>query len=170
MTEFPIIAVIGDRGSGKTLTTVNIADEYQKAGIKVFSNFTLVGIPYKHIKFSDIVEFPEYLHDAVILLDEAHIGIDAYDFFKGTVRGITEFSTQIRKRRLVIIYTTQVFTTVAKRLRQQTDYLLYCNELNVKGLIHTQMWDNKTKEFLHEKVSDLRRYFESYDTNELILS
>lgn len=169
MTEYPIIGIVGDRGGGKTLTAVNIVDEYQKAGLKVFSNFELIGIPYEHIEFNDIVDFPEYLHDGVIIIDEAHIGTDAYDFFSKRVREITKFATQIRKRRLIFLYTTQVFTQVAKRLRQQTDYIMYCNELHVKGLIRVELYSNRTQEYINGKTVDLSAYFGKYDTNELIM-
>lgn len=167
--DFPRIAIIGDTGGGKTLTATVFADMYQKAGMKVFANYHLYGIPYEHIDFKDILDFPEYLEDGVIILDEAHIGADAYDFFKKDVRTITKFITQIRKRRLIFIFTTQSFRQVAVRLRDLTNYLIYCQETDTAGVIYLQIHDRDPDDsFIKDKILDGRSYFDNYDTNEII--
>lgn len=169
MTKYPRIAIVGDTGTGKTLTMTMLAKEYQKAGLKIFSNFTLYGIEYEEIEFNDIVDFPEYLHDGVILIDEAHIGTDAYAFFTARVKEITKFATQTRKRRLIFIYTTQVLTQVAKRLRDLTTYIIYCQETITAGIIYLEIHDrNPDDSFIQGKVFDGRSYFDNYDTDEII--
>ena len=125
-SEFPRVAIIGDTGEGKTLTMTALGKMYQEQGYTIFANYKLIDTEYTHIEFSDIVDFPEYLHDGVILLDEVHIGTDAYNFFSNKVKEITKFATQTRKRKLIFIYATQVFTQTAKRLRDLTTYIVYC--------------------------------------------
>lgn len=170
MSQYPRIAIIGDTGGGKTLTMVGMAKKYYDAGMTVFSNFTLIGIPYQHIEFKDIVEYPEYLHDAVILIDEAHIGTDAYAFFSKDVKAITKFATQTRKRRLIFIYSTQVLTQVAKRLRSITTYIVYAQELKgLKGVISLDFHNrNPDNSYIKSRIFDGRPYFGMYDTDEII--
>lgn len=167
--DFPRIAIIGDTGGGKTLTATVLAHMYKAAGMNVYANYSLFDIDYTHIAFKDILDFPEYLHDGIIILDEAHIGLDAYDFFKKDVRTITKFITQIRKRRLIFVYTTQSFDTVAVRLRNLTNYLWYCQETDTAGVIYIQIHDRDPDDsFIRDKILDGRSYFDKYDTNEII--
>jgi len=169
MNEYPIIGIVAARGSGKTLTMTVLASAYASAGMNVYANYNLYGIPYEHIEFNDIVDYPEYIHDGVIFIDEAHIGTDAYAFFSKRVKGITKFSTQTRKRHLIFIYSTQVFTQVAKRLRDLTDYIIYCQEMRVKGIIALSIHDrNPDDSFIHSRILDGRSFFENYDTDEII--
>ena len=169
MQEYPIIGFVADKGAGKTLTMTMLAKQYELAGMTIFANFNLYGIEYEHIEFSDIVDFPEYLHDGVIFIDEAHIGTDAYAFFSKRVKEITKFATQTRKRRLIFIYSTQVFTQVALRLRNLTNYIIYCQETTTKGIILLDIHDrNPDDSFIQSKIFDGRPYFDMYDTNEII--
>lgn len=168
---YPIVCVLGDRGSGKTLTMTVLGDEYEKEGLSIFANYTLKGIPYKHIEFKDIVKFPPWLKNGVILLDEGHIGMDAYNFFSRQVKDITTFITQTRKRKLIILYSTQNFTSVAKRLRVMTNYILQCNKTDVLGITRLDVFDrskHNDKGFLKTIYIDGRENFKNYDTNEII--
>ena len=172
IVEYPIVAVVGDRGDGKTVTMTALAYAYEKEGKKIFANFTLIGIPYTKITFQDLADFPEYLSDGVVLLDEGHIGIDAYQVFNSRVQNITKFSTQTRKRKLIVLFSTQVFTTVAKRLRNMTNYIFECNKTNVKGVVNVNVYDrNQIKNgggYIKSITIDGRPFFDMYDTNEII--
>lgn len=168
--EYPRIALIGDTGGGKTVTLTALGKMYAQMGYKIFANYTLIDTEYEHIEFNDIVDFPEYLHDGVILIDEAHIGTDAYAFFTQRVKEITKFATQTRKRRLIFIYTTQVFTQTAKRLRDLTTYIIYCDTTEIKDLfrlmVHDRTIDNQG--YLKTLYLHGRPFFKYYDTNEII--
>jgi hypothetical protein len=169
--EYPRIAIIGDTGAGKTLSMLKIALQYQQDGMTIFSNFKLIGVDYTPITFDDIIDFPEYLHDGVILLDEGHIGVDAYNFFSKKVKDITKFTTQTRKRKLIMIYTTQVFTQVAKRLRDLTNYIIECKETVTKGVIYARIFDRSKINnggYLKAFYIDGRPLFDKYDTDEII--
>ena len=169
MLEYPTIAFVAAKGDGKTLTMTVLADKYAKAGMNIYANYHLFGIPYQHIEFNDIVDYPEYFSNGVIFIDEAHVGTDAYAFFSKRVKEITKFTTQTRKRHLIFIYSTQVLTQVAKRLRDLTDYIVYCQELNVKGIIAISIHDRDPDDsFIQSKIVDGRAYFDKYDTDEII--
>lgn len=140
-------------------------------GIQVYSNFHLYKIPYKYITFDDLAEFPEWLKDGVILLDEAQIGLDAYDALFSRVKDITSFITQLRKRGLSFFYTTQVFSTVAKRLRLQTDYIFECFKTDVKGWIKINIFDRSeiaNQGFIKTIYANGRLFWNMYDTNQII--
>lgn len=170
--EFPIISVLGDRGDGKTLVMTALAWLNQKvAGLKVFANYHLLDIPYTYITFEELANFPEDLEDAIVLLDETHIGVDAYEVFRKNNKAITKFSTQLRKRRIVLLWSTQRFNTVAKRLRQMTNYVLEVEKTNIKGIIQCRVYDRgleASNSFVKEFVLDGRQFFGMYDTNEII--
>ena len=123
--DYAIVGIIGRRGSGKTVFLTKLATEYHNNNIPIFANFSM-DIPHYEIDFNEIATFPPYLHDCVLLIDEAHVGTDAYQFWNQTVKDITDFITQIRKLHITMYYSTQVFTQVAKRLRDQTDYIFQC--------------------------------------------
>ena len=168
--EYPRIALIGDTGGGKTVTLTALGKLYQTKGLTIFANYTLKDTEYQRIEFSDIVDFPEYLHDGVILIDEVHIGTDAYAFFNKRVKEITKFATQTRKRRLVFIYTTQVFTQPAKRLRDLTTYIIYCNTTEHPDVfvlkVHNR--DIENQGYIKTLYLHGEPFYKYYDTNEII--
>jgi len=169
--EYPRIALIGDTGGGKTVSLTALGKMYaQLEGLKIFANYTLIDTEYEHIEFNDLVEFPEYLHDAVILIDEAHIGTDAYAFFSKRVKEITKFATQTRKRRLIFIYATQVFTQTAKRLRDLTTYIIYCDITGTPDYFKLKIHDRSMDNMGYIKTLYLygKPFYKYYDTNEII--
>jgi len=168
--EYPIIALIGDRGGGKTVTLTALGKMLQARGLTIFANFTLYDTDYQHIEFNDIVDFPEYLHDGVILIDEAHIGTDAYAFFTKRVKEITKFATQTRKRKLIFIFATQVFTQTAKRLRDLTNYIIYCQTTDFSDIFELRVHDRGTENQGYIKTLYLHGepFYKYYDTDEII--
>ena len=169
--NYPIVAFLGDRGDGKTVSMTALAYAYQKLGANIYANFTLIGIPYTKITFQDLADFPEYLKDGLVLLDEGHIGADAYAFFNSRVKNISKFATQTRKKRLTVFYSTQVLTTVAKRLRTMTNYICECNKTEIKGVTDIYIYDRsllKNSGFVKNIIIDGRPFFGYYDTNEII--
>ena len=168
--EYPRIALIGDTGGGKTLTLTALGKMYAALGLTIFANYTLKDTDYQHIEFNDIVDFPEYLHDGVVLIDEAHIGTDAYAFFTKRVKEITKFATQTRKRRLVFIYATQVFTQTAKRLRDLTTYIIYCNTTEYPEVFELNIHNREVENQGYIKTLYLHGepFYKYYDTNEII--
>ena len=170
MKDYPIIGVVGKRGEGKSITMRAFAEGYSSLGYTIYTNFTMFDIEFTYVNFERVAEFPEWLHDGVIFLDEAHVGLDAYEVFNKRVQNITKFITQLRKRRLILFFSTQVFTTVAKRLRLQTDYILECqNPKDGTILIRTyDPHDPVDNGFLGEFSIYIKPFFRKYDTNEII--
>ena len=168
--EYPIIALIGDRGGGKTVTMTALGKMLKEQGLTIFANYTLHDTDYQHIEFNDIVDFPEYLHDGVILIDEAHIGTDAYAFFAKRVKEITKFATQTRKRKLIFIFATQVFTQTAKRLRNLTNYIVYCKTTDFQNIFELRLHNREVENQGYIKTLYLHGepFYKYYDTDEII--
>lgn len=168
--EYPIVALIGDRGGGKTVTMTAIGKMLKEQGFTIFANYTLIDTDYQHIEFNDIVNYPEYLHDGVILIDEAHIGTDAYAFFTNRVKEITKFATQTRKRKLIFIFATQVFAQTAKRLRNLTNYIVYCNTTEFADIFELKVHNREVENQGYIKTLYLHGapFYKYYDTNEII--
>jgi len=124
LVKYPITAVIGNRGSGKTCFLTFLAVQYHKEGKKIFTNFELKGIPHEKMNLGIMATLPDKLSNAVVLMDELHMGADSYDFMKKSSRAFNTFATQLRKRKVNWYFTTQIFTQVARRIRLQTDFMI----------------------------------------------
>ena len=169
--EYPIFCVVGDRGEGKTLTATALAYLYHTIDHQqVISNYTIKNMDATKITFKELYGLWQNLKDCVIVLDEVHIGADAYNFFNKNVRDLTEFITQLRKRHITLIMTTQRVQTLAKRLRDMIDYTLQCTKLN-DSLIGIQVFNMRVPDdesFVKEFAIDGTQFYNWYDTDEII--
>lgn len=186
--EYPVIAIVGKRGSGKTLLMTSLTvdmyfeqlekvkaykegrytlkkDEPEPKPLKIFSNYPLYKIPYTYITYKDVLDLPDYLQDGLVLFDEILVGADAYKPFNKSNEAINMFVSQMRKRRCTLMYTGQVFTQATKRLRLQTNYLYQCIAIGVRGYVNLQIFKIDPFEQLRDQDLDLRAYFKYYDTN-----
>lgn len=144
-----ITAILGTRGKGKTLLATYLCYQHwwNTAQLNNFATFGANKKP-KEIKelnkrvfhngclnFGtefDVWNFVDFgdsdFHDAVILLDEIHMMMDSRSAMSTANKVIYGFITQMRKKNLAIIYTTQDENSVDFRLRQQTDWSYDLND------------------------------------------
>lgn len=170
---YPITAILGRRGDGKTCFATFLAKLDAARGRKIYANYTLIGIPYEKITLSQVAQLPEWLHDATIILDEIQEGADSREIFKSGNKQITKLATQLRKRKLTLYYTTQVITMVDKRMRQQTDYLVECEATDKVNPTHfrVRVYDRElpfNTDMINEFIFNGEPIFKHYDTNEVI--
>lgn len=169
MIHYPISAIIGDLGSGKTLYLTYLATLYQKEGINIYANYHLKGIDYTYLEFKDLAQFPEHVKDGVLLMDEGHVDGDAYNFLRKGVRDMGKFITQMRKRRLMLFYSTQDFASIFIRLRELTNYIMLIQPVNTKGLTKVTTYDKRGGLImLTSRIYNLSSIFGKYDTEEII--
>jgi len=164
-----ISCIVGDFGSGKTLFMTYLA-YLNKDHRRVFANYHLKDIPYTHIDISDLATFRDDLRNAIVLLDEGQVGANAYDIFKKDVRDISQFITQIRKRNIIMFWSTQRFRRVALPLRELTKYFYEMQPTEVDGISHVKIFDiDNGYEFIKEFMFNGIPMFNKYDTEEIIM-
>ena len=120
----------GPQGSGKTLSMVQclkrILKEYPKA--MVCSNLEIKGLPVDVIPFTDyeqLLTLTNGVEGIVFAIDELHV---LWNSLESKEIPISEMATfcQMRKDRRVILGTAQVYSRIAKPIREQLQYVIEC--------------------------------------------
>lgn len=168
--EYPITAILGIRGSGKTLLMTAIAYDAHQKGFNIFANYTLYGIPYTKVKGKQIEEKADMIKDGILLVDEMREAADSYSPFKATPKQVATFAAQSRKRRITIFYSAQDLMQVAVRVRRLTDLVIEMNAEDEEGYHQYRVL---TKDIPNELIKDYtyffgKPFFEMYDTNEIV--
>lgn len=178
---------IGKQGSGKTLLiTKHATENYMEDGRPIFSNYTLKKLPFTPIELLDrnrgdgverqnildlLDEDPNAFNDSIILLDEIHIYFDSLDFNRKESRRMQIFFSQLRKRNILLLATTQYIMNLDVRIRRQ------CKNVFEMEHIYRDLFEVTTHEIDGYFTNELSRfrvvlaeYYDSYDTNEVITS
>jgi len=144
-----IKAFCGRVGSGKTLSMVYEVLPWVKRGFKVVSNTPISATVYKFNNIFDIWKkkrfidsyinaptmvssleeyFYHFQHDTntIFVLDEASVWLSNYRWDQVPDATYNRFF-QNRKYNIHLLYTTQYFTFVAKKLRQMTEVSAECS-------------------------------------------
>ena len=166
---------IGKQGSGKTILITKLATEdYLETKRTIYSNYELKKLPHQKINLQKILDLLDKdvnsLNNSIILLDEIHLYLDSYDFMRKNNRKLQTFFSQLRKRNILLLGTTQYIMNVDVRIRRQCKYVFDMEHI-YKDLfkVTTCILDG----YLAEPVSKydilLNEYYDSYDTNEIIV-
>lgn len=164
---------IGKQGSGKTCMITKLCYDNYREGIKVYSNYGLLKLPYTKITLSGLLDILDHddkaLNDSIILLDELHIYLDSLDFMRKNNRRLQIFFSQLRKRNILLLGTTQYIMNVDIRIRRQ------CKNVFEMEHIYKDLFEVTTLNidgYFTEEISrysvKLDDYYDKYDTNELI--
>ena len=172
---------IGRQGSGKTAFITKLLVDNYTSDKRVYSNYFLFGIDYQKITFDNkknknaidilkvISENPDYFNNSIMLLDEIHIYFDSRDFMRQNNRIIQNFFSQLRKRNILLLATTQYILHLDVRIRRQA--LAVFQMANLKdGIFRVDVHeiDGYYTSFIRTELVNLNDYFKFYDTNELI--
>ena len=172
---------IGRQSSGKTAFITKLLVDNYTYDKKVYSNYTLFGIDYERITFDNkrnknaidilnvIKDNPNYFNNSIMLLDEIHLYFDSRDFMKHNNRIIQNFFSQLRKRNILLLATTQYILHLDIRIRRQA--LAVFQMTNLKdGIFKVDVHeiDGYYTSFIRTELVNLNSYFKYYDTNELI--
>lgn len=127
----------GPQGSGKTLSAVQclkkMCKEYPKA--IVCTNLQIAGIENEIIPFTDYEQLKTLdngIEGIIFFLDELHILWNSLESKDIPISEMACFC-QMRKNRRVIIGTSQVYSRIAKPIREQLQYAIDCK--NYFGLL-----------------------------------
>lgn len=178
---------IGKQGSGKTCFITKCLIDNLDKNKKVFSNYSLFnGIDYERVTFDktktkykndnkviDILEMLEsndnYFNNSIMLIDEIHVYFDSLDFMKKNNRIIQIFFSQLRKRNILLLGTTQYILNLDIRIRRQA--LNVFEMSNIKDTVFkcdVSEIDGYYTNFIRSELFNLEEYFKYYDTNEII--
>ena len=177
---------VGVQGSGKTafITKLTI-DNLKERNNRLFSNYTFYNIDYKRITLGNLKEKENgaidilekldedknYFNNSILCLDEIHIYLDAYDYFKKNNRRMQTFFSQLRKRNILLLATSQNIMNVDIRVRRQTRNFFEMEQItnNIFEVTTYKMYDGYYYPNVISKYRvDLSDYFKYYDTNEII--
>lgn len=121
----------GSQGSGKTLSAVQTLKKmallYPKA--KIVSNMPIFCLPDRDIiPFSDYsqLEMSNGIEGVIFFLDELHVLWNSLESKDIPISEMAIFC-QNRKDRRVIIGTSQVYSRIAKPIREQLQYVVDCH-------------------------------------------
>lgn len=127
----------GPQGSGKTLSAVQclqkICKEYPKA--LVVTNLDVKGIDNTIIQFTEYEQLRDMdngIYGIIFFLDELHVLWNSLESKDIPVSEMACFC-QMRKNRRVIIGTSQVYSRIAKPIREQLKFAIDCR--NFFGLL-----------------------------------
>lgn len=116
--------------SGKTLSAVkclkNLIKEYPAA--KICTNIDLVGIDREIIPFTDyeqLLSLSNGIYGMIFLIDEIHVIWNSLESKNIPISEMAVFA-QMRKDRRIILGTSQVYSRIAKPIREQLKYVIMC--------------------------------------------
>ena len=111
-----------------------------------------------------------YFNNSIMILDEIHVYLDSRDFFKKYNRPIQTFMSQLRKRNILLLATTQHLLNVDVRVRRQTLNVFEMIQQS-KGIFNVTTY--KVNDYYMDQISsylvDLSGYFKYYNTNEIVI-
>lgn len=164
-----VIAIVGDKGTGKSALMTYMLYKDFLLGRTIISNYGL-SFEHKQKMYSDLVKLPEFLQNATVGYDEFHIATDSRRSSSKSNISFTTFLTQLRKRNCILIYTTQMFGAMDRRVRDQTDIVISPIDNDGEIFIYKVM-DRISGDTIKYMRLNLKPVFDAnlYDTNEIIL-
>lgn len=166
----PLILIVGQRGSGKTLLIVKLMKNVKRP---IYSNFEIKHKYYRKLK---IIDFLDMKPNCEILLDEGYTWVESRSSMKYQNLFASYIVFQLRKTNRNIYVTVQDISTIDIRYRKQWDYLIQCKRVT-NSKIEEKEWDFKYKIYDKKKQSSkqlvlpyskAKGLFDLYDTNEIV--
>jgi hypothetical protein len=123
--EYGIRLICGEQGSGKTVTMAYLLRWYKKCypKLRIKTNFGFVAEDAPINDYTDIIASHNEHYGEIDCIDEVQNWFSSLQSKDFPIEMLNEI-TQQRKQRKMVLCTSQVFTRVAKPIREQT-YLIY---------------------------------------------
>ena len=169
-----IIYWYGDRGSGKTLSSVMIANlfkEYYKKNNEkplLFANVKMENRDYDMLKFYN-KEFQNHNQPKIFLFDEIDKFADNRTSSSMINRVIGYTISLSRKTNTDFLITSQYYKAVDFRIRGFCDFII-APEIKEKKFLYWEIFNNKNATTSKRKINvDLKTIFPLYNTNYLTI-
>jgi len=164
-----VLGWIGRMGSGKTLNMTKWALLFSDAlSMPLYANYHINGGQVFH-DFKDL----ENKQDIIVAYDEIHVDHDSRDWNNKTRWAFTHWFTQLRKKGIIFLYTTQNTDALELRVRRHTDYMFWCYKSHSKGHLIEIVYDTQMslENALYCKtITNIKPelLYHLYDTHEII--
>lgn len=150
--EYGLHMVCGKQGAGKTITVMFLLDKWKKLYPKT-KIITNSGYKYQDKKldhWKPILNYDNGKQGVIIFLDEIQAWFSSMQSKDFPPEMLSEISQQ-RKQRKAILGTAQVFSRIAKPIREQTTFIYvpktFFGCLTIVGITERDFWDNETQKF-----------------------
>lgn len=122
--EYGLHLFCGEQGSGKTTAVVEMIQRWQRRypEMKIMTNMGLRGEHKELQHWKDILNYNNGIYGVAVVIDEIQSWFSSYDSKNFPPEMLAEISQQ-RKQRKAIVGTAQVFSRIAKPIREQTAYV-----------------------------------------------
>jgi len=158
--EYGLHMFCGEQGSGKTTSVVHLLqlmkEKYPKCLIRTNMNYLHEDGKLTHWK--DLVSNSNGIYGQIEVIDEIQTWFNSLQSKDFPVEMLTEISQQ-RKQRKMLVGTAQVYSRIAKPIREQTTFvympftILGC--FTIVRVTKPQYWDDKNQKF----TKYLKNYF-----------
>ena len=173
--EYGLHMFCGEQGSGKTISVVEtllrMKEIYPRVKIRTNMNYAYQDAPI--LDWKDLIKNENGEYGQIEVLDEIQTWFNSMESKNFPPEMLTEISQQ-RKQRKMLIGTAQVFSRIAKPIREQTTFV-YCPMtifgcLTIVRKTKPEYWDDekqvfkryiKTYFFVHN--SKIRNAFDTYE-------
>ncbi len=164
------IVFTGYLGSGKTLGATIFAHYYQNiSGCALYSNCGIANSK----PFTSLDDFKKIAveESSVLVLDEAHVDLDARSFNANSVKFFSQLAYFLRKLRCTLILTSPAFVDLDQRIRGVTNILATVSK--DKYNFYYELYDIQSQRYLRTLVANKTRAFNAtddlYDTNAMVV-
>lgn len=150
--EYGLRMICGEQGSGKTTALVYLLGIWKNRypEMKIMTNMGYLEEDASLNHWKDITSIKNGRHGVAVCIDEIQTWFSSLQSKDFPVEMLSEISQQ-RKQRKVIVGTAQVFSRIAKPIREQTHKvylpmtLFGC--LTIVRETHAKYWDNEEQKF-----------------------
>ena len=157
-----LVGIMGKMGSGKTLAMTTLAAFiHQHTKAPIFANYKLK-IPYTPI---DNIGQLWKAENGIFLFDEIWLSMDSRSWAYNVK--MTHWVNQTRKKKLLVMYTTQHISQVEMRARNATDILIYTEKKPAGHCLTFIDWQYQQlgRRYMLDKPE---RFYNLYDTFEVV--
>lgn len=159
-----LISIIGAIGSGKTLLCVILAYFSKK---DVFSNFQIDIKRYNELEIIDLLDLKNGI---MVIIDEAYTWLESRTSLSTLNRYLSYIIFQSRKRTIDIITTSQMFSSVDIRFREQSNIIVQCKRIDDDFHYTFNYIGSKQISTFILPFKKAKKFFSIYDTLEIVES
>ena len=144
--------------------------------MKIFSNLKLIGMEYEQIDLNWFLGYlleKKELVNVCVLIDELQLYADCRTPKSKINRVLGYFALQTRKRNVKLLFTTQYFENVDRRIRRcvMDDVIVRCEGVYKNGELsaikQTIVFDGCSR-FINQTLTKPKIFFNMYKTGEVL--